>query len=215
MKIFKIPTNLKTIIFDIDSTLYTNDEYAIEQVDIQLRHFAKLKNTTPEQIRKMIEDFRTKYSEQHNGKKISLGNTLTHFGISIEESIKWRETLLEPKLFLTRDEKLISVLSKLKERFNMICVTNNPVLPALKTLQAIGIENLIPQIIGLDTCHKSKPDSEILTLAAKKTNAKLEECLSVGDRFDIDLRLALELGMGGILVDGVEDIYTFDTLLLK
>ena len=72
MKIFKIPTNLKTIIFDIDSTLYTNDEYAIEQVDIQLRHFAKLKNTTPEQIRKMIEDFRTKYSEQHNGNKISL-----------------------------------------------------------------------------------------------------------------------------------------------
>lgn len=215
MKIYKIPENLKTIIFDIDSTLYTNDEYAVEQVDVQLRHFAKIKNTTPEQIRKMIEDFRNNYRKEHDGKNISLGNTLTHFGISIEESIKWRENLLEPKNFLHPDSKLIEVLSKLKEKFNMICVTNNPVLPAFKTLQAIGIDKLIPEIIGLDTCHKSKPDPEILKLAAKKTNAKIDECLSVGDRFDIDLRLALELGMGGILVDGVEDVYTFDKLLIK
>lgn len=213
MKIYKIPENLKTIIFDIDSTLYTNEEYAVEQVDIQLRHFAKLRNTTPENIRQMIKNFRDEYSRTHDGKKISLGNTLTHFGVSIEDSINWRETLLEPKLFLPRDEKLIEVLTKLKTKYNLICVTNNPVLPAFKTLEAIGIEKLIPDIIGLDTCHKSKPDPEILLLAAEKTNASPEECLSVGDRYDIDLRLAMELGMGGILVDGVEDVYKFNEIL--
>lgn len=213
MKIYKIPEKLKTIIFDIDSTLYTNEEYAVEQVDIQLRHFAKLRNTTPENIRQMIKDFRDEYSRTHDGKKISLGNTLTHFGVSIEDSINWRETLLEPKLFLPRDEKLIEVLTKLKTKYNLICVTNNPVLPAFKTLEAIGIEKLIPDIIGLDTCHKSKPDPEILLLAAEKTNASPEECLSVGDRYDIDLRLAMELGMGGILVDGVEDVYKFNEIL--
>lgn len=213
MKIYKIPENLKTIIFDIDSTLYTNEEYAVEQVDIQLRHFAKLRNTTPDNIRQMIKDFRDEYSRTHDGKKISLGNTLTHFGVSIEDSINWRETLLEPKLFLPRDEKLIEVLTKLKSKYNLICVTNNPVLPAFKTLEAIGIEKIIPDIIGLDTCHKSKPDPEILLLAAEKTNASPEECLSVGDRYDIDLRLAMELGMGGILVDGVEDVYKFNEIL--
>ncbi|MBQ0162713.1 MAG: HAD family hydrolase [Treponema sp.] len=213
MKIYKIPENLKTIIFDIDSTLYTNEEYAVEQVDIQLRHFAKLRNTTPEAIRQMIKDFRDEYSKTHDGKKISLGNTLTHFGVSIEDSINWRETLLEPKLFLPRDEKLIEVLTELKKKYNLICVTNNPVLPAFKTLEAIGIEKIIPDIIGLDTCHKSKPDPEILLLAAEKTNARPEECLSVGDRYDIDLRLAMELGMGGILVTGVEDVYAFNDIL--
>ena len=50
-------------------------------------------------------------------------------------------------------------------------------------------------------------------LAAKKTNAGVEECLSVGDRFDIDLSLALEIGMGGILVDGVDDVYKFPEIL--
>lgn len=213
MKIYKIPEKLKTIIFDIDSTLYTNEEYAVEQVDIQLRHFAKLRNTTPENIRQMIKDFRDEYSRTHDGKKISLGNTLTHFGVSIEDSINWRETLLEPKLFLPRDEKLIEVLTKLKSKYNLICVTNNPVLPAFKTLQAIGIEKIIPDIIGLDTCHKSKPSREVLELSAFKTGARPEECLSVGDRYDIDLSLALEMGMGGVLVTGVEDVYKLSEII--
>lgn len=212
MKIYKIPENLKTIIFDIDSTLYTNEKYAFEQVDVQLRHFAKLQNKPVSEIRKMIENFRTEYTKK-NGKKISLGNTLTHFGVPIEESIKWRETLLEPKNFLDRDEKLIQVLTELSKKYKMICVTNNPVLPAFKTLAAIGIEKLIPEIIGLDTCHKSKPSKEVLTLAAERTSAKLVECLSVGDRYDIDLSLALEMGMGGILVSGVEDVYKFTEIL--
>lgn len=207
MKIYKIPENLKTIIFDIDSTLYTNDRYAFEQVDVQLRHFAEIKGVTAGEIRKMIEDFRSNYSKEHDGKKISLGNTLTHFGISIEESIRWRETLLEPKDFLDRDEKLIEVLTEFSKKYKLIAVTNNPVLPAFKTLAAIGIEKLVPEIIGLDTCHKSKPSREVLELACKKTGARPEECLSVGDRFDIDLCLALEMGMGGVLVTGVEDVY--------
>jgi phosphoglycolate phosphatase/putative hydrolase of the HAD superfamily len=31
--------------------------------------------------------------------------------------------------------------------------------------------------------------------------------VSIGDRCDIDIALPLELGMGGILVEGVEDVY--------
>ena len=48
MKVYKIPENLKTIIFDIDSTLYTNSKYAFEQVDVQLRHLAELRGVTPD-----------------------------------------------------------------------------------------------------------------------------------------------------------------------
>lgn len=214
MKIYKIPKNLRTIIFDIDSTLYTNDAYAHEQIDVQMRHFAKLQNKSADEIRKQIAVFRKNYSETHSGKKISLGNTFVHFGVPIEESIKWRETLLEPKDFLPRDKKLISVLENLSTKYKMICVTNNPVLPARKTLEALGIDSLIPEIIGLDTTHKSKPALEPLELAAKMTGAKIEECLSVGDRFDIDLSLALEIGMGGILVNGVEDVYDFEKILM-
>ena len=126
-----------------------------------------------------------------------------------------RETLLEPSLFLKKDEKLIQTICKLKEKFKIICVTNNPVLPARKTLEAIGIAELIPEIIGLDTCLKSKPAKEPFELAVKKMNTTPEKCISVGDRYDMDISLPLELGMSGILVYSVNDIYELPKLLMQ
>ncbi|MBQ2549140.1 MAG: HAD hydrolase-like protein, partial [Treponema sp.] len=71
----------------------------------------------------------------------------------------------------------------------------------------------LPRIIGLDTCKKSKPAREVLELAASQTGASFEECLSVGDRYDIDLALPLELGMGAVLVDGAEDVKKLPSLI--
>ncbi len=213
MKIYKIPENLETILFDIDSTLYTNSEYAFEQVDIQIRHFASLRSISNKVARSLITNYRKEWSKKHEGKKISLGNTLTAFNIPIETSIKWRKELLEPKLFLSRDTQLIETLLMLKKKFKLICVTNNPVLPARKTLKAIGIDKIIPQIIGLDTCNLSKPAKEPFLKAVRETQSQIENCLSIGDRYDLDLALPLELGMGAIEVSGVADVYNLPHML--
>ncbi len=207
MKIYKIPKELKAIIFDIDSTLYTNAKYAFEQVDVQVRYYASLHNMTNEEARNLVSDYRKKWALDHNGQKISLGNTLKAFGVPIAESIKWRETLIEPADFLSKDEKLIEVIKELDKKFKMICVTNNPVLPARKTLEALGISEYIKDIIGLDTCGVSKPAIEPYKLAVEKCGCKAENCISIGDRYDIDLALPLEMGMGAIEVAGVTDVY--------
>jgi len=212
MQLFNIPKNPKVLIFDIDATLYTCDEYANEQIDCQVRHYAKLNNMTNDEARKKVADFRKKWADEHDGKKISLGNLFTHFGVSIETSIEWRKTLFEPKDYLSRNENLIKALSELKKRFYMICVTNNPVLPARKTLEVIGISEFIPAIVGLDTCMASKPAKinldKALEIASKDLNTKINytDCISIGDRYDIDLSLAVDLGMGGILVNGAEEV---------
>ena len=124
-----------------------------------------------------------------------------------------RKNLLEPANFLSRDEKLIETIKILKQKYKIICVTNNPVLPARKTLDALGISELIPKIIGLDTSGKSKPALEPFQLALDETDSKAEECLSVGDRYDMDLSLPLEMGMGAILVGGVSDVYLLPKIL--
>jgi len=61
---------------------------------------------------------------------------------------------------------------------------------------------------------KSKPAREPYELAARLVGQPPERCLSIGDRYDVDLALPLELGMGAILVDGVEDLYGLPGLLL-
>lgn len=219
MEKYNLPANPKVLIFDIDSTLYTCPEYAHEQIDSQIRHWAALNGFSPDEARKMITDFRRKWAAEHDGRKISLGNLFTSFGISIETSIEWRKKLFDPSKYLHRDEKLILALRKLSERFYMICVTNNPVEPARKTLEVIGISEFFPEIVGLDTCMASKPSKKILDKALdlsrehfKGAGSPLSEtlsysdCVSVGDRYDIDLSLAIELGMGGILVSGAEEV---------
>jgi phosphoglycolate phosphatase/putative hydrolase of the HAD superfamily len=212
MKIYRIPESLSCIIFDIDSTLYTNAEYARDQVDVQLRHFAGLRGESFEDASAMVEAFRREHEAAH-GKRLSLGNALIHFGIPISESIRWREDLLEPAEYLIPDAGLQDTLIELSRRYLLVAVTNNPVIPARKTLDALGVSVFFPHVIGLDTTGVSKPHEKPFLAAAKWANAGVKECLSVGDRYDIDIALPLEMGMGGILVDGVEDVYALPELL--
>ncbi len=209
MKIYKIPSDLKAFIFDIDSTLYTNSAYAFEQVDCQVRQFAKERGITADEARRMVADYRKKFAAEHNGSKVSLGNTLLAFGVPIEQSVQWRRELLEPSDFLGRDEKLIETLKILQSKYKLICVTNNPVLPARKTLEAIGVSEFFPEIVGLDICFKSKPAVEPFQTAVERLGdgIRAENCLAVGDRYDMDIALPLEMGMGGILISGVEEVY--------
>lgn len=213
MKIHKIPQTIQTLIFDIDSTLYTNSAYAYEQVDCQVREFAKLKKLTSDEARKLVFDFRKKFAEENGGKKISLGNLLTNFGIPIEQSVKWRNDLMRPENFLVRDEKLICELQILSKKYKLICVTNNPVKPARKTLEVIGISDFFEHIVGLDTCYKSKPAREPFEKALELTKTTAENAVAIGDRYDLDVQLPLQMGMGGIEVSGVEDVYNLNKIL--
>ena len=213
MKIHKIPQTIQTLIFDIDSTLYTNSAYAYEQVDCQVREFAKLKNMTSDEARKLVFDFRKKFAEENGGKKISLGNLLTNFGIPIEQSVQWRNDLMRPEDFLVRDEKLICELQILSKKYKLICVTNNPVKPARKTLEVIGISDFFEHIVGLDTCYKSKPAREPFEKALELTKTAAENAVAIGDRYDLDIELPLRMGMGGIEVSGVEDLYGLNKIL--
>ena len=113
MKFFNIPQNPKVLIFDIDSTLYTCPEYAHEQIDSQVRHWAALNKMSAETARKMVAEYRRKWAIDHDGQKISLGNLFTAFGVPIETSIEWRKKLFDPKKYLKRDENLILALEKL------------------------------------------------------------------------------------------------------
>ena len=207
MKIYKIPEDLQTIIFDIDSTLYTNAAYAFEQVDCQVREYARITGMTADEAREKVLTYRKEFAAKNDGKKVSLGNTLLSFGIPIEQSVEWRKTLLEPKNFLSVDENLKATLEYLQKKYKLICVTNNPVLPARKTLDALGVSSFFPEIVGLDTCFKSKPALEPFQKACEITKTKPENCLAIGDRYDMDIALPLEMGMGGILVTGVEEVY--------
>jgi HAD superfamily hydrolase (TIGR01549 family) len=215
MKAYNLPVKCAAILFDMDSTLYSHPEYARSQIDLPIERLAGLRGISFSQMNDEITQYRVDWAKAHNGQGVSLGNIFKAFGISISENVKWREELYQPEQYLSRDMRLHSALEQLNSASILGVVTNNPVSIAERTLRVLGVEDLFHTIIGLDTCGVSKPHEEPFMRAAILCGATPETCVSVGDRYDIDIALPLELGMGGILVDGVEDIYKLPELFVK
>ena len=207
MKIFHLPPEIKALIFDMDLTLYSNSEYGQYQIDIIVEKLGKLRGLSFEEMNAEVEEARKAWALSHDGKSLSLSNILSTYGIGIKEIIRWREELFEPEKYLKEDSRLRETLEQLSSSFLLGVVTNNPVLVARKTFAALGVTGYFPTIIGLDTCMCAKPDKTQFFKFSSVSGCPVETCVSIGDRYDIDLALPLEMGMGGILVDGVEDVY--------
>ncbi|MDR2534897.1 MAG: HAD family hydrolase [Treponema sp.] len=215
MKIYTIPDTLEALIFDMDGTLYTHPEYVRFQIDRLIQELAARRCAGFTETAEAIEAYRKNWAESHNNQQVSLGNVFKAFGVSIEESIRWREELYHPEAYLKADPKLQKTLRTLKASYKLAVVTNNPVLVAQKTLSVLGVEDCFTAIVGLDTCKVSKPHSAPFLKAAGWCGVSPETCVALGDRYDIDVSLPLRLGMGGVQVDGVEDVYLLGDRLMN
>ncbi|MDR0316647.1 MAG: HAD family hydrolase [Treponema sp.] len=212
MKIFRLPEQCGAILFDMDSTLYTHPQYAQSQIDLPIERLARMRGVSFDSMNKEIICWRKNWAAGHQGQQISLANTFAAFGVSISQSATWREELYQPEQYLSKDKLLRAALEELAGRHVLALVTNNPVSIAKRTLAVLGVDDLFHALVGLDTCGYSKPHEEPFMRAAMLCGAAAESCVSVGDRYDIDIALPLQLGMGGILVDGVEDVYRLPEL---
>ena len=215
MRVFRLPKKCAAILFDVDSTLYSNSAYAQSQIDLPIERLARRRRVSFDEMKKDVDAFREKWAGEHGGQSVSLANIFITFGVTIGESVTWREELCRPERYLAEDRRLRSALERLGSDFVLAVVTNSPVSVAVRTLSTLGVEGLFHAIVGLDTCGVSKPHEEPFMRAAVLCGAAPESCVSVGDRYDIDIALPLELGMGGILVDGVEDVYRLPELFIK
>jgi len=216
MKLFAIPAEktIKAVLFDMDSTLYTHDEYAQSQIDLPVMRLAQIQGKSFKQMKIEVAEYRKNWADTHNGKFVSLGDIFLSFGISIKDSVRIREELYRPEDYLVEDKRLRITLAQLASRYKLTIVTNSPVSVAVRTLSILGVYDIFKIIVGLDTCYLSKPDKEIFIKATQLCGVLPQQCISVGDRYDIDIAAPLELGMGGVLVDGVEDVYHLPDILL-
>jgi phosphoglycolate phosphatase/putative hydrolase of the HAD superfamily len=213
VKIYRLPSRISALVFDMDLTLYTHPEYARLQTGLLVESFGRKMGMEPREARREIEAYRQNWAASHGGQQLSLGAVFAARGVSVEENIRWREEGFEPGLYLKADPLLREALSVLAGSFALAVLTNNPVLVARKTLDALGVADLFTVLTGLDTCRVSKPHRAPFLKTAEDLRLAPECCVSVGDRYDIDIAPPLELGMGGILVDGVGDVYKLPEIL--
>ena len=214
MKVYHLPPKIRALAFDMDLTLYSNAAYAQFQIDSLVKKMGERQGLSFDEMNRKVEEERKFWAASHGGKKPSLTNIMAGFGISIEENIRWRENSYEPGEFIKEDRRLRQTLKELSRVFILGVVTNNPVFTARKTLEALGVGECFPILVGLDTCLVTKPDEKPFMKFSELSGCPPESCVSIGDRYDIDLDLPLKMGMGAILVDGVEDVYGLPDVLI-
>ncbi len=206
MKAIAVGDDPKALVFDLDNTLYTNPAYAKFQEDVLVERLGRHLGIGAEGAAARIAALRAEREAAGLG-KTSLGKLFAALGVDMRDSVKWREECIDPARWLKRDQKLDAALGLLAKKFQLGLMTNNPRLVGERSLEALGVRGRFSVVVGLDDTLSGKPSREPFIEVCRRLGRPARECVSIGDRFDVDLAPAMELGMGAILVDGVEDIY--------
>lgn len=107
--------------------------------------------------------------------------------------IYWDEVLRNARLA----PNCKSVLRRLAKRYHLILMSDSDGLREIKErrISKLGIEKYFDLIVLGDDVSATKPDKRFYDAVAKKLGIRLNEGVMIGDKPQIDLRLAKQLGM--------------------
>jgi FMN phosphatase YigB (HAD superfamily) len=142
-----------------------------------------------------------------------MANHFLGFGVDMATIVRWREEEIVPGAWLKADPRLDAALALLEKRFTLAVLTNNPCKVGQANLEALGVAGRFELVVGLDDSLESKPSPAPFLAVCSRLGLAPGSCVSIGDREDVDLSTPMELGMGAILVNGVEDVYRLPELL--
>ncbi|MGQ9465175.1 MAG: HAD family hydrolase [bacterium] len=197
--------SLKVIIFDLDGTLYKSPEIYQKFAEAAYYTYAKLRKTTIEQAKSILETRREEIKRQR-GYPVPYTLALLSLDIPIEAWHKENIKFFDPGKYLQPDIQLKRILKELKIVYQLAVLTNNNRIQTDRILRALGIKDLFSHIFTYETFKLIKPNLEIFRQVIQKLNLRPEECMMVGDRYDVDLVPAKEIGMQIFEVKGPEDI---------
>lgn len=185
---------IKRVIFDQDNTLvkWREENWTTLDETFQKLNY-KITTNDKSKIIECINNYEKKYSMYikediylYINKK--LNKLLPENWIDIWlEQLSNRYALLEPN---TKD-----ILNYLNEKYELVVLTNWFSNSQINILKKLGILHYFNEIIGTDQVL-NKPNKEAFLKACG--NYKIEECLMIGDNFDIDILGAYSAGMDAI-----------------
>lgn len=205
-------SGIRALVFDLDGTLYSSEGVG-RQIDVSAtRHVAAVRGISPEEAACLIRETREIIAGR-TGRTASLSHACLELGIDLRELHRHFEADIEPEPFLTRDERVVELLQRLGERYDLHIYTNNNRLLSARIMSALGVEGCFRRIFTIEDSWRPKPDRQVLEEILREIGQEPAHCLFVGDRYDIDLRLPLELGCRVFHTRTVDELLTIETIL--
>ncbi|MGN0973116.1 MAG: HAD family hydrolase [Bacilli bacterium] len=188
---------IKRIIFDVDDTLIPfRDEYVFKLYHVYKKYVDKdMKN-----IINLIVDITESYDKKciYYNKEDYLKHINNYLDTDLSEDFI-NEILDTMKTFVNEEDKNIkSTLEYLSSKYELVVLTNWFKDVQVKRLESLGLLKYFKEIYTSDTI-KRKPYKESFLTAIG--NNKPEQCVMVGDSYNIDIKPAKELGLTTVYIN--------------
>jgi putative hydrolase of the HAD superfamily len=201
-----------SIIFDLDGTLYSSRELAAEINCVASEGLALQLGTDPENARKLLSGAKAALQER-TGWEATLSAACLELGGDIRQLHGYLADHVGPEKHLARDDRVVEMLERLRRNYELYIYTNNNRSLADRIMRSIGVAGLFSEIFTIEDFWRGKPDRLALARLFAAIGAEPVECLFVGDRYDVDLRLPEEHGCRVWLATTVEELLALEGIL--
>lgn len=205
-------TKISAILFDMDGTLYDCPELLEKQRDVAvavLRDFFQWEEIQTQDV----------YHKTEMRLQGELGCKPTTSGVVVEAGVPLMTYIYEcgrrydGSVFVKRDQTLVRLLKQLRKQVQLLVVTNNNRTQTDLILHKLGVYDLFHHIYSLYETRIIKPDVKLYQEIINECGLAADECLVVGDRYEIDLAPAKQLGMHTRLVKNMQDVYDIEEFI--
>ena len=196
---------MKAMVFDLDGTLYVNGDLGREISLCACCYIADLRGVSVAEADALIRATRQSISTE-TGTETTLSRTCLKLGGDLRELHRRLAEEIRPERFLARDERVVKLLQVLGRRFELFIYTNNNRRLSARIMESIGVAGLFRQVLTIEDSWQPKPDREALEKIYTTIGRRPAECLFVGDRYDIDLRLPATMGSAVFLATSAEEL---------
>jgi HAD superfamily hydrolase (TIGR01549 family) len=197
-------SGIKIIIWDFDSTLYPrNDNLSSDVREAELR---VIMDHTGWNHDKAVEQFNSLFRRIY----FSATQTAAQLsGIKFTQASIEMENYFDRTKYLKRDPKLIEMFTKLYP-YKHVILSNGMISKIKIALNVLGMSpDFFDLIASSEITGTNKPDPEAYRYVCDKTGFLPENHLMVGDRDELDIKPAKDLGMKTCLVWGKSEIADF------
>lgn len=202
-----------TLIFDLDGTLYVNDELGREINLAARRYVAALKNVTSAEAEALLGAARSRLAADDQA--ATLSEAVTELGGDLRDLHSRFAAEIHPEDFLSRDERVVNLLKNLGQEFALYIYTNNNVRLATAITDLLGVTPLFRRIFTIEDTWRPKPDRRTLEHIFRTIGRPAAECLFIGDRHDVDLRLPARMGSPVFVVTTIEELLSLPKFFTK
>lgn len=183
---------IKKLIFDLDNTLIMwKDEY-VNALRDTLKKYNN--NEDPNYVNDLIDSYEDYYD------KYDKNNLLEHINNNIKDkvSMDFMNDFLEEIGFMSEpNEDVIDTLDYLSKKYELVVLTNWFTVPQTNRLKTAKIDKYFKEIYGGEDFIKPNKEAFIKAVG----NFKLEECVMIGDNYNIDVMGAYNAGIRPIFMN--------------